>query len=209
MRGGGSIAPPLAVFCVFRKLLQVDQVPLRSTIFRKAFLRAPHKIYYNQMQTDFKNSDVWPFSARLSRAPIFLLEKSGCYRLLVRTSPVGTTAEIRSGHGSFSGGDEDADVGGLAIMARGRHRFRLVEDLGWRWVCAPLGGWGRVAPGSIKGVSQAERRVERSMKMSFDENSPCRQAPKEWARLRLFLYCALRLARGAAGAAKKKKQPHQ
>lgn len=57
-------------------------------------------------------------------------------RLLVRTSPVGTTAEIRSGHGGSSGvEDADGSGGGLAVMARGRHRFRLVEDLGWRWVC--------------------------------------------------------------------------
>ncbi|CAM9387719.1 unnamed protein product [Pylaiella littoralis] len=54
--------------------------------------------------------------------------------LLVRTSPVGTTAEIRSGHGGSAGEDADGSGGGggLAVMARGRHRFRLVEDLGWR-----------------------------------------------------------------------------
>lgn len=53
-------------------------------------------------------------------------------RVLVRTSPVGTTAEIRSRHGGGASAGEEADGGGLAVMARGRHRFRLVEDLGWR-----------------------------------------------------------------------------
>ena len=53
-------------------------------------------------------------------------------RLLVRTSPVGTTAEIRSGYGGSAGDDADSGGGGFAVMARGRHRFRLVEDLGWR-----------------------------------------------------------------------------
>ncbi|CBN74673.1 conserved unknown protein [Ectocarpus siliculosus] len=54
----------------------------------------------------------------------------------VGASPVGTTAEVRSGHGGSAedadGGGEGGDGGGLAMMARGRHRFRLVEDLGWR-----------------------------------------------------------------------------
>ncbi|CAM9918512.1 unnamed protein product [Ectocarpus sp. 4 AP-2014] len=54
----------------------------------------------------------------------------------VGASPVGTTAEVRSGHGGSAedaaGEGEGGDGGGLAMMARGRHRFRLVEDLGWR-----------------------------------------------------------------------------
>lgn len=63
--------------------------------------------------------------------PIFVCAKNKPRRL-VRTSPVGTTAEIRSGYGTTAGEDADGGGGGFAVMARGRHRFRLVEDLGWR-----------------------------------------------------------------------------
>ncbi|CAM9477280.1 unnamed protein product, partial [Discosporangium mesarthrocarpum] len=52
-----------------------------------------------------------------------LVARSG--GLLIRTVAVGTTADIRSWH-LGDGGDS------LVLMARGRHRFRLVEDRGWR-----------------------------------------------------------------------------
>lgn len=55
---------------------------------------------------------------------------------------MGTTAEIRSAHCGSVG--EDAEAGGLALMAKGRHRFRLVEDLGWRCGGMKGGGGGSV-----------------------------------------------------------------
>lgn len=57
---------------------------------------------------------------------------------------MGTTAEIRSGHGGSAGEDADGSGGGggLAVMARGRHRFRLVEDLGWRCAAQTTHSYG-------------------------------------------------------------------
>lgn len=47
-------------------------------------------------------------------------------------SLVGTTAEIRSAHSG--GADADLLEPGVGIMARGRHRFRFLEDVGRRCV---------------------------------------------------------------------------
>ena len=45
---------------------------------------------------------------------------------------MGTAAEIRWGHENEDGEEEEGLRQNLAVMARGRHRFKLLEDRGWR-----------------------------------------------------------------------------
>lgn len=75
-----------------------------------------------------------PFACSLRHIQSYLvmliLIRSCGGRRMIRISSVGTTAEIRSGRSL--GGDRNYVESGLGIMAQGRHRFRFVDDLGWR-----------------------------------------------------------------------------
>lgn len=115
-----------------------------------------HELTVSRLCSIFGSHVGWNWEGSTSEyplrlhAPFFLRKK--ITRLLVRTSPVGTTAEIRSGYGGSAGDDTDNGGGGFAVMARGRHRFRLVEDLGWR--CAKQSFLSLVRlTGSLRGVN--------------------------------------------------------
>lgn len=114
---------PVAVFpCRSFSLGYVSGNPHSHTI--------PHKDFHSSPWTGILSLIACIISIHSSKL------RQNSNRPHVGASPVGTTAEVRSGHGGYA---EDADSegeggdgGGLAMMARGRHRFRMVEDLGWR-----------------------------------------------------------------------------